>query len=81
MIDKPAPDAFHAHEVLHTASIVAALFEDRIERHPFTQIHPALKAEAERLSAGLRDFYQLVGKHTLGTAVSGRAPDQKPNGF
>ena len=67
MTDQPSLDAFHAHEVLHTASIVAELFEERIERHPYTQAHPALKAEAERLSASLHDFYQLVGKHTLET--------------
>jgi hypothetical protein len=61
MNDIPPLDSFHAHEVLHTASIVAALFEERIELHPFTQADEDLKLEAARLSAQLHDFYQLVG--------------------
>jgi hypothetical protein len=61
MNDIPPLDSFHAHEVLHTASIVAALFEERIEQHRFTQADDDLRMAAARLSAQLHDFYQLVG--------------------
>lgn len=57
-------DAFHAHEVLHTAAIIADLFEHRVEQHRYTQEHPRLKAAAEQLSAHLHNFYQLVGEHS-----------------
>lgn len=56
-------DAFHTHEVLHIASIIAELFEARIEQHRFTQATPELRAAAERLSGELYSFYQLVGRH------------------
>jgi hypothetical protein len=56
------PDLFSAHEVLHTASIIAVFFENTIERHSFTQSEPTIRAAAEGLSAQLHDFYQLVGR-------------------
>lgn len=63
--DRRSLDDFHAHEVLHTASIIAALFEERIEQHVFTQRHEDLKAAAERLSGQLHDFYQMVGRVSI----------------
>jgi hypothetical protein len=58
----PRPlDEFHAHEVLHTTSIIAKLFDEQIEQHAFTQADPALFAAAQRISQDLHDFYQLVG--------------------
>jgi hypothetical protein len=65
MTDIPPLDAFHAHEVLHTASIIADLFEERIEEHPYTQAHPEILDAAKLLSTQLQDFYQLVGRHTV----------------
>jgi hypothetical protein len=70
--DKPL-DAFDAHEVLHTASIIAIFFENTIERHRFTQSNPTIRAAAESLSAELHDFYQLVGRETGGEARVARS--------
>jgi hypothetical protein len=67
MVYDTALDAFHAHEVLHTASIIANLFEERIEQHRYTQSEPEIRAAAERLSLQLHDFYQLVGRHAVST--------------
>ena len=65
-MDKEPPlDAFHAREVLHTASIIADLFERQIEQHRFTQATPELREAAARLGMHLYEFYQLVGQQTL----------------
>jgi hypothetical protein len=63
--DKPL-DAFDAHEVLHTASMIADLFKSTIEQHRFTQSDPTIRAAAGALSAQLHDFYQLVGRANAG---------------
>lgn len=62
MSDRPAIDDFHRHEVLHTASVIADMFERHIVEHIYTQAEPALKDEAERVAQALHDFYQLVGR-------------------
>jgi hypothetical protein len=62
MEDDKTLDAFGAHEVLHTASMIADLFQSTIERHSFTQSDPTIRGAAEALSAQLKDFYQLVGQ-------------------
>ena len=55
-------DDFSRHEVLHTASIIASMFEDFIAEHRFTKSKPVLKGLADRLTDGLNDFYQQVGQ-------------------
>lgn len=59
-------DAFDKHEVLHTASIIAELFEQHILKHRYTRSDGELKAAAERLADQLGDFYQLVGRRSGG---------------
>jgi len=54
-------DSYGQHEVLHTAHIVAALFEERLLRHDWVQENPVLKNAAIKLSGELGAFYQLVG--------------------
>jgi hypothetical protein len=63
-------DQFHQHEVLHTAQIISSMFEDYIVTHRCTQSDPEILEAAEKISAALADFYQLVGQKNLedGTA-------------
>lgn len=63
--DAASLDSYHAHEALHTSLIVAEMFERYLAEHPYVQAHPALKAEAERLVAGLHGFYQRIGALAL----------------
>lgn len=56
-----ARDPFSAHEVLHVASIMSDFFDRHLGSHRFVEAHPALRAEAERISEALGDFYQLCG--------------------
>ena len=53
-------DAFHRHEALHTAHIVAEMFDSYIADHPFVGADPELKEAASRLSAGLHGLYQAI---------------------
>ena len=58
-------DKFHQHEVLHTAHIVTSLFEEYVVEHSYTQSDPEMLAAAEKISAALADFYELVGQKNL----------------
>lgn len=58
-------DAFSAHEVLHTSSILASMFDDYIAGHKYTQSDRELATAARRLSERLHEFYQLVGTKAL----------------
>ena len=62
----PELTGFHAHEVVHVASIVAGMFERHLLDHRFVQAQPALKAEAERIGGALYDFYQQCGSVACG---------------
>lgn len=55
-------DDYHWHEALHVANIVADLFERHLAEHPAVQGDPTLKQHAEKLTAALYGFYQLVGQ-------------------
>ncbi len=59
------PNAFGRHEVLHTASIIAGLFDNEIFQHEALRDEPDLLAEAERLAEGLAAFYQACGARFL----------------
>lgn len=63
-------DAFHQHEVLHTASIVADMFETHVAEHRYTNSDPELVAAASDLTDRLRAFYQLVRRKTLSEQVA-----------
>jgi hypothetical protein len=64
--DNPPLDAFSNHEVLHTASIMATMFDDHIAQHRYVQADPELAAEAEAIGQRLADFYQMVGRKAAG---------------
>jgi hypothetical protein len=59
MMSRPL-DEFHAHEVLHVASLIADLFDREVVEHPWTKIH--VQKEAEAVMTALGRFYQQVGK-------------------
>ena len=61
MDDSPAIDAFHQHEVLHTAHMICSMFEEFVVEYQFTQSDPRLKAAADKLGRQLADFHQLTG--------------------
>lgn len=66
-------DPFSAHEVLHVASIMSDFFDRHLGSHRFVEAHPALRAEAERISEALGDFYQLCG--SVASDESSEIPD------
>lgn len=67
----PKSDPFSGHDVLHMASVMAAIFEDHLLDHPMVQAVPILKEQAEAIGGRLGGFYQLVGE------VTGDAHDQR----
>lgn len=50
------------HELLHTAHIMACMWEEHILNHPVLKNNPELKAEALRIETEILGFYQQVGK-------------------
>jgi len=58
------PDAFHRHEVLHTAYIMQSMWEDFVQSHVYTDSDPELQDAAAKISEQLASFYQLVGQKT-----------------
>lgn len=57
----PPIDAFNRHEVLHTASVIADMFDRHIEQHRYTASEPELAEAAAEIGERLSAFYQLVG--------------------
>ena len=57
-------DAFHWHELLHTAHIMCCMWQDHIQSHPATINNDEIKAHAEDILTELGKFYQTVGKLT-----------------
>ena len=62
--DQPI-DELNRHEVLHTASVVADMFDRHVAEHRYTQSDAELKAAAEKVTDALYGFYQLVGRKTF----------------
>lgn len=58
----PVNDKFGYHELLHTAHIMACVWEDHIEGHAVLESEPELKAEAERIGRAIADYYQKVAR-------------------
>ena len=59
------PDELSHQEVLHTAYIMTRMWSDFIEDHEAVSSNPELKAQAERISEELNDFYQAVARVTV----------------
>jgi hypothetical protein len=59
------------HEVLHTAHIMASMFDDFIVRHAATQADSEVKAAADKISESLGDFYQLCGQRFADAQLEG----------
>jgi hypothetical protein len=55
-------DEFGYHELLHTAHIVACMWEDHIEGHGIMNDDEVLRFEAERIGKEVASFYQFVGR-------------------
>lgn len=53
-------DEFGHHEVLHTAHIFNCMWSDHIVDHAAVASNPELKAQADRISETLYDFYAAV---------------------
>lgn len=55
-------DEFGHHEALHTAYIITCMWSDFIEGHEAVSSNPELKAQSERISEELNDFYQAIAR-------------------
>jgi hypothetical protein len=68
---------FSAHEVLHTAHLLASSWDDWIYRHPFVENNEQLKKEAQEISDRLGKFYQFVGQIRFANADSPLPTDEE----
>lgn len=50
------------HEALHTASIIANMFEIHLQEHPFIKQDKNLLKEANKIEDVLWEFYQNIGR-------------------
>lgn len=55
-------DPFAHFEVMHTASIVMEMFDERLLSHEVVEADPELKAAAQVAFDGLFQFYQLSAR-------------------
>jgi len=53
-------DKFGYHELLHTAHIMACMWEEHISGHGLLANDPDLRKEAERIGTIVGSFYQTV---------------------
>lgn len=61
----PQTDELGHQEALHTVYIMTSMWSDFIEDHSAIAENPELKAEAEKISEMLNDFYQAVARVTF----------------
>lgn len=72
------PDELGHQEVLHTAYILTCMWSDFIEDHEVISSNPELKAQAERISEELNDFYQAIACVTVDKFGGNVDKDGKP---
>jgi hypothetical protein len=59
------PGSFGCHELLDRTSLIAAMVEQYVLRHPSCALNPEWYALAEQAATCLRDLYQRVGAEHL----------------
>lgn len=59
--DKYEPSLLYWHEALDRSHVARDHFFEYVERHPAVMNDEELKVEAEKVTAAMGNFYQLVG--------------------
>lgn len=61
MSEETKLDQFHAHEALHTTSVVQDIFDRHVAEHPYIQSNDELKKFAEKIAEDIAELYQMLG--------------------
>jgi hypothetical protein len=65
MAKKRKLDEFHAHEALHTTSVVMEIFERHVHMHPFIKQDKELLKSANEIFTSIFNLYQMIGEKNL----------------